>query len=79
MEKYHEIINLLKKVETKETYFLANIYHSMGVVCLKINDIEKAYEYHSASLKINLELYKDNHPSVAENYHNLGVCEEAMG
>lgn len=57
LKKYEEVMSILKRVEKKETYFMANIYHSMGIVCLKSGIINKAEENHSASLKINQSIY----------------------
>ena len=53
LAKYEEIVQILKRISTKSTYQLANIYHSMGIVCMKMNNIRKAEEYHNESLKIN--------------------------
>jgi hypothetical protein len=53
LEIYSEIVQILKRVSKKNPYRLAHIYHSMGIVCMKMNNIKKAEEYHNESLNIN--------------------------
>nr|WP_166155568.1 tetratricopeptide repeat protein [Neochlamydia sp. AcF84]NGY94977.1 hypothetical protein [Neochlamydia sp. AcF84] len=72
---------LFQYKKAEECYLLAKktnppsseVLNALGVIYLEQGNLTKAIKYANKALAFNLNLYGENHPNAARDYHNQGV------
>ena len=63
------------ELEPENSLYLNNFGYLLETLC----EHSKAIEYYSKALEIDLKVYGDKHPIVANRYNNLGVAWQSLG
>lgn len=58
---------------------LARFFLEFGWILYDVGEAEKAIDYHEKALKIDIDIYGENHPAVTTMYSNLGAAWYALG
>ncbi len=56
-----------------------NFLNEYGQIIHKLAEYKTAIDYFEKALKIDLEVYGDKHPNVANDYNNIGVAWDTIG
>ncbi len=64
--------------ETEKNHYSIVCYFSFGTTYVKLNQLEKAAQYHQKALSLRKALYKNVHPDVGNSYYELGIIYRKM-
>jgi tetratricopeptide (TPR) repeat protein len=75
-----EGVRILSNVSNpKEDESLSRFFFEFGWILHDVGEARKAIVYYEKALKIDREIYGENHPDVATRYNNLGLAWDTLG
>jgi tetratricopeptide (TPR) repeat protein len=71
--------SVLAEAEEEKDQNVSTLLNNLGSTYSDLGDEKKAIDYYQQALKIDLNVFGDNHPTVAIRYNNLGEAYRVLG
>lgn len=79
LEYFTAVMDYLEETNAKDDEFKGSVCYYLGHAYYELFNYDESLKYHNKALEIRLNVYGENHPSVAISYNNIGYVFRKKG